>query len=338
MVSGATGYVAGWLIKQLLEMGCTVHACVRNPDDTNKTQSLKDLSNNSERLKFFKTDLLVEGAYAEAMSGCEYVFHTASPFSLTVDDAQRDLVDPAVKGTINILSTVDNTPTVKRVILTSSVAAIYSDNVDAEHLPDKTFTEAHWNEKSDLKHNPYSYSKVAAEKAAWQHVKKQQRWDLVVINPSLVLGPALNPNATSDSFDLIKKYGDGTLKYGAPESGIGLVAVQDVANAHVQAALRPDASGRYIVSALNSSLLEIAELLRPTYGEDYPLPTVKTPKFLAWLFGPFVGASRKYVIRNFGYSWQANNNKGIEELGLEYHDIAETVNAMFAQMKTNKQF
>lgn len=338
MVTGATGYVAGWLIKQLLDMGCTVHACVRNPSDKSKTQVLQNLTDNPDKLKFFKTDLLDEGSYSEAMQGCTVVFHTASPFSLTVDDPQRDLVDPAVKGTINVLKTVDETASVKRVVLTSSVAAIYSDNVDALDKPNQTFTEDHWNDQSSLSHNPYSYSKVEAEKAAWAHAKKQQHWDLVVINPSLVMGPALNPAATSDSFDLMKKYGDGTLKYGTPDSGIGLVAVKDVANAHVQAALRPDASGRYIVSAINSTLLEISDFLQADYGDDYPLPTGKTPKILAWLFGPFVGASRKYVTRNFGYMWTADNSKGKKELGLEYASVPEAVNDMFAQMKANNQF
>ncbi|ROS05100.1 dihydroflavonol-4-reductase [Sinobacterium caligoides] len=337
MVTGATGYVAGWLIKQLLEMGCTVHACVRNPDDERKLAPLKSLTNEPQRLRFFKTDLLDEGSYQQAMKGCSVVFHTASPFTIIVDDPQRDLVDPAVKGTINVLNTVNDTPSVERVVLTSSVAAIYSDNIDALTLPKQTFTEEHWNEHSSLQHNPYAYSKTVAEKSAWQQVKKQRRWDLVVINPSFVVGPALGAAVTSDSFDVVKKLGDGTLKFGAPHTGIGLVDVQDVANAHIQAAIRPEAAGRYIVSALNSHLLEMADFLRPNYGTSYPLPKSKTPKFLAWLLGPMVGTTRKSISRNLGYSWKADNSKSKQELGIEYRSISEAINAMFAQLESNNQ-
>ncbi len=100
MVTGATGYVAGWLVKQLLEKGLTVHAAIRNPDNAQKVAHLEALAAKSTgSIKYFKSDLLQKGSYAEAMKGCELVFHTASPFTNDFKDAQKELIEPAVKGT-----------------------------------------------------------------------------------------------------------------------------------------------------------------------------------------------------------------------------------------------
>ncbi|MDP4588773.1 MAG: NAD-dependent epimerase/dehydratase family protein, partial [Flavobacteriales bacterium] len=124
LVTGATGYVAGWLIKELLENGITVHAAVRNPSDEKKVAHLKALSaQTGTPIKFYKADLLQEGSYAEAMEGCELVYHTASPFTSNYKDAQKELIDPAVKGTENVLNQANKVNSVKRVVLTSSCAA-----------------------------------------------------------------------------------------------------------------------------------------------------------------------------------------------------------------------
>ena len=120
MVSGATGYVAGWIVKRLLEEGLTVHAPIRNPDNTESLKYLDAIAANSKgTIKYFKADLLKEGSYDEAMKGCELVFHTASPFINTVKDPQKDLVDPALIGTKNVLGSVNSTESVKRVVLTT---------------------------------------------------------------------------------------------------------------------------------------------------------------------------------------------------------------------------
>lgn len=108
MVTGATGYVAGWLVKKLLEEGITVHAAVRNPDNEKKLAHLNALAAKAKGdIKYFKSDLLEPGSYAKAMEGCELVYHTASPFSLEVENPQRDLIDPAVKGTANVLDSAN---------------------------------------------------------------------------------------------------------------------------------------------------------------------------------------------------------------------------------------
>lgn len=339
LVTGATGYVAGRLVERLLQEGLTVHAAVRDPDNTEKLQYLNALAEEHPgSIRYFKSDLLATGSYAEAMAGCELVFHTASPFTMSVKDPRRDLVDPAVQGTRNVLETASQTASVKRVVVTSSCAAIYGDNADVQKAPGGVLTEALWNTSSSLTHNPYAFSKVEAEKEAWRLADAQSQWDLVTINPSLVVGPGINPNATSESFNLVRQLGDGTLKSGAPRWGLGVVDVRDVAEAHYQAGFRPEANGRYIVSGHNSDMFEMAQVLRPKFGDRYPLPTRALPKWLLWLVGPLVdkAMTREAIARNVSIAWRADNSRSREELGIAYRPLEASMNEFFQQLVDNK--
>lgn len=337
MVTGATGYVAGWLVKKLLDEGLTVHAPVRDPEKKEKIKHLEEMAANSKgEIKFFKADLLSEGSYDEAMKGCELVFHTASPFFLNVKDPQKDLVDPALKGTHNVLDSANRTESVKRVVLTSSCAAIYGDNIDIQNVPNQTLTEDVWNTTSNLKHQAYSYSKTLAEKEAWKMVEAQNRWDLVVMNPGFVLGPATNPHASGESLGFIKQMGDGTMKFGAPPYNMGMVDVRDVAEAHFKGGFTPSASGRHILIGRAASILDLADFLRPNFGDKYPLPKGELPKFMVWLMAPMVGMKRKEVKLTLGYPWKADNNKSVKELGMNYRPLETTINDFFGQMVEEK--
>ncbi|MDT8447819.1 MAG: NAD-dependent epimerase/dehydratase family protein [bacterium] len=333
LVTGATGYVAGRLVNRLLEAGLTVHAPVRDPNNLDKTRFLRQLAEELPgQIRFFEADLLDGGSYDEAMKGCELVFHTASPFSLQFKDAQKDLIDPALLGTRNVLGSVERTPTVKRVVLTSSCAAVLGDTVDLLSLPNGTATEEHWNSTSSLTHQPYSFSKTLAEKEAWHLNRAQNRWDLVVINPTLVLGPGINPRGTSESFHIFRQLGDGTMKSGVPDLDIGLVDVRDVAQAHYLAGFTPKAQGRHIVSAKSLTVLQMAQVLRSHYGDAYPFPQKQLPKWLVWLVGPLVGMPRKMVRRNVGYPWKVDHTKSKTELGLTYREPEEFLVEFFQQM------
>lgn len=336
MVTGATGYVAGWLVKQLLEAGLTVHAAVRNPSKTEKIAHLEQIAAASKgSIKYFKADLLEDGSYAEAMEGCELVYHTASPFTSNFEDAQKDLVDPAVLGTKNVLEQANKTTSVKRVVLTSSCASIYTDASEVKDTPKGMLTEDIWNTTASLEYQPYSYSKTMAERAAWEINEKQSRWDLVVINPCLVMGPPLNPKATtSESFNLLKQLGDGTLKTGVPNVGIGLVDVRDVADAHFQAGFRPEAEGRHITCGHNTNFLALAQALQPKYGKDYPVPKNALPKWLVVLAGPLLDKSldRKFLRNNVNHVWRADNSKSREKLGVTYRPMQETMEDSFAAL------
>jgi dihydroflavonol-4-reductase len=338
MITGATGYVAGPIVKRLLDQGTTVHAAVRDLANTAKLNYLNALADQaSGSIEYFESDLLAKGSYAEAMQDCELVIHTASPFTLAVNDAKKDLIEPAQLGTRNVLEQVNQTESVKRVVVTSSCAAIYGDNADLETVEGDRFTEENWNTTSSLTHQPYSYSKTLAEREAWKIAETQTRWDLVTINPSLVLGPGINPFATSESFSLIKQLGDGSMKSGVPDFRIGAVDVRDVAEAHIKAAYTPSAKGRYIASGHDTGFPEMAEILRSHFGDAYPFPQRPMPKWLVWIMAPLVEKSmtRKMVARNVGVPWRADNQKSVRELGLAYLPLETSLTDMFLQMIDN---
>ena len=314
LVTGATGYVAGWLVSRLLDEGFTVHAAVREPSNAEKTGPLQKLADAKPgTLRFFKADLLEPGSYAEAMQGCGVVFHTASPFTVNVADPQRDLVDPALKGTRNVLASANAVDSVKRVVVTSSCAAIYGVIEDVAKAPGGVLTEDDWNTSSSLTVTPYNYSKTLVERAAWEMAGAQDRWKLVVINPALVLGPGINPDQTSESFNYIKAYGTGAMKDGAPPREIGMVDVKDVAEAHMLAGFVPEAEGRHITFAEAHDFLYIANVLRERFGDDWPFPTKDAPSD-----GPKL-------------PWKADNSKSRRALGLTYHPVSDAIAAMFAQ-------
>ena len=336
LVTGANGYVASWVVKKLLDEGITVHAAVRDPKNEKKVAHLKELAAQSNgKIKFFAGDLLVHDSYKEAMQDCEIVFHTASPFTTDVKDPQKELIEPAVNGTENVLLTAKEVPSVKRVVVTSSCAAIYTDAIDTVNAPDGKITEDIWNTKASLDYQPYYYSKTLAEKKAWEITETQNSWDLVTINMSLVLGPALNPqNTTSESMNILMMLGGGEMKMGAPKIGAGLVDVRDVANAHFLAAYTPSAKGRYITSAHNTNFLEMGQSLLPKYGEKFPLPKKALPKWLLMLIGPFTNKlfSRKFIKNNVNIPFKADNSKIKNDLGLSFRPLKETMEDSFQQL------
>lgn len=335
LVTGATGYVAGRLVEALLERGQTIHAAVRDPDNEAKLAHLNALADRLPgTIRCFASDLLEPGSYARAMKGCQLVFHTASPFTLDVTDPIKELIEPARLGTQNVLETATETSSVRRVVVTSSCAAIYGDNADLADTPDGVFTEQIWNTSSSVEHQPYSYSKTLAERAAWDMAAGQDRWDLVTVNPPMVMGPGINPRGTSESFNMMKQFGDGTLKTGAPRWGMGVVDVRDLAEGHVRAGFTPSASGRYIVAGHDTDLADIAAILRSHFGDRYPIPSRTIPKWMIWLVGPLMNPSltRKMVRRNVGLPWRADSSKSVRDLGMTYRPLEDTVVDFFRQL------
>jgi dihydroflavonol-4-reductase len=335
MVTGATGYVAGHVVRRLLEEGLTVHAAVRDPHNSEKLRYLDALAEaNPGTIRYFGADLLDPGSYAAAMAGCGVVFHTASPFRLEISDPQKELVDPAKLGTRNVLEEACRTDSVRRVVVTSSCAAIYGDNADLDRTAHGVFTEETWNSSSSLQHQPYSYSKTVAEKEAWKIAGAQDRWDLVAVNPSLVIGPGISPFGTSGSFDLVRRLGDGTMRIGTARWGSGVVDVRDLAEAHLRAAFIPQANGRYIISGHNSDMVELAQALLPRYGDAYPIPRRVMPRWLVWLVGPLANKAltRRAVSLNVDRPWRADNSRSREKLGMEYRPMEESINDFFQQL------
>ena len=332
LVTGATGYIAGWVVKNLLDDGITVHAAIRDSSKKEKLIYLDKLAKNSKgSIKYFKTDLLNDGSYEEAMDGCELVFHIASPFIMDSKDPQKEVIDPALQGTKNVLNSVNNVKSVKKVVLTSSVAAIYGDNIDSSKVPGGIFDESMWNTSSTPNYGEYSYSKLVAEKEAWKTYKGQKRWDLAVINPSFVLGPSINPFSNFESKKFMLQMGNGDLKNGVPDIVLGAVDVRDVAEAHIKAGFDEKVKERYILSNESVSMLQIATFIKKKYGNKYPVPTKNAPKFLICLIAPFIGVKRNFIKNNVGYRVDFDNRKSKNILGINYRSIEKAITDFFQQ-------
>jgi dihydroflavonol-4-reductase len=326
-VTGASGYIASWVVKYLLEAGVTVHGTVR---DKSREDKVGHLETSAEELPgtltLFEADLMKPGSFDAAFEGCRIVFHMASPFVVQgVKDPQKELIDPAVEGTRNVLGSVEKTETVERVVLTSSAGAVYGDVAEIEKLPaGEAFDERHWNETSNLERSPYSYSKTLAEREAWKLAEAQDRWRLVTLNPTFVAGPSLSARTDSTSIDTVLSMVNGLFRFGVPDLGFGVVDVRDVALAHLRAASLPEAEGRHVLCNQVLSLLEIGQILRAEFGNKYPFPRRTVPKFVLMLVGPFMGYSREFLDSNIGYRIRFDATKSREALGLEYRSARST--------------
>jgi nucleoside-diphosphate-sugar epimerase len=336
LVTGGNGYLGSWIVTLLLAEGHTVHATVRNLRDRSRYAHLENAAKTGGKLFIHEADLLNQGSFDAAMAGCEIVIHSASPFATKgVKNAQKELIDPAVNGTRNVLAAANRTASVKRVVLTSSVAAIYSDATDLNQPPRRALSEDDWNTTSSADYQPYAYSKTFAEREAWRIAGQQNRWNLVVLNPGFMLGPAVNPDSTSVSQTIMRNFGDGTFKSGMVDIWYGVVDVRDVAQSHLNAAFQPHTSGRSIISNRTVSLLDIAAILREQFGDSYPFPKRKVPKWVLWLFPKAFGFTRRYVKHNVGISFELDNGRSKRSLGLTYRPLETTVREHFNQVSND---
>lgn len=283
-VTGGSGYIASCLVKLLLERGYSVKASVRNPNNPTKTGHLLKLDGAKERLHLFKADLLQDGSFDAEVDGCDGVFHTASPFFIAVTDPQTELIEPALKGTLNVLGSCSKASSVKRVVVTSSIAAVAFNG--RPKTPETVVDETWFSDPDFCKEMQlwYVLSKTLAEEAAWKFAK-EKGIDIVTINPAMVIGSLLQPTLNT-SAEAIAKLLNGSETY--PNSSLGWVNVKDVANAHIQAFEIPSASGRYCLVERVVHYSELIEILRKLYpscqlpekcADDNPLaPTFQVSK------------------------------------------------------------
>ncbi|WP_037682217.1 NAD-dependent epimerase/dehydratase family protein [Streptomyces griseus] len=329
LVTGGSGFVAAHLVRQLLERGYRVHTTVRSAANAAKADPLRAMGrSHSGRLEIFEADLLREGSFDEAMKGCAVVFHVASPFLMPekIKDGRRDVVDPALLGTRNVLASVERTPTVDRLVFTSTVGAIFGDYVDVLAMDDRILSEKYFNSTSTVENNPYHYAKTVAERAAWEAEKAQDRWRMVSVNPGLILGPSLTPASDSGSLFLLEELLKGYFFYGAPDFSFTTADVRDVALAHIEAAERTEAHGRYIVAAPEmTSFREMSRILLAHDPRNLRLPRTALPHWPVRLLGPAFGLTQDYIRKHLGIRFRVDNSRSVKELGLTYRPIEETL-------------
>lgn len=284
LVTGASGFVGGHVLLAALRAGHTVHATVRSLDKGEPVRNaLKQAGVDAgDRLRFFAADLTSDAGWLDAMNGCDFVLHVASPMPKGEPKDPNEVIVPARDGVLRVLRFARDAK-VKRVVLTSSCGAIYYGH------PPRTapFDETSWS-NLDGEMSSYVRSKVIAERAAWDFIEKEGGGlELTTINPSGVFGPVLGKDIAS-SVQLIERLLNGMPA--APMLYFAVVDVRDVADLHLLAMTSPAAKGeRFIASAGDSmSMLEVSLVLRERLGaKAAKAPSKKMPDWVVRLLGVF---------------------------------------------------
>jgi nucleoside-diphosphate-sugar epimerase len=310
LVTGATGFVAGHCIRELLAHGYPVRGTVRNRRDPAKTAHLDAMGPG---LELVCADLERDDGWAAAVEGCGAVLHVASPFPAALPDDEAALVRPAVEGTRRVLrACARSRGAVRRVVVTSSLAAIVYGH---DRAGERVFTEADWSNAERCA--PYQKSKTLAERLAWDFVAAlppDERFELTVVNPGFVIGPVLG-REVGTSGELVRKLLCRELP-ACPALGWAMVDVRDVASAHRLALESPRAAGeRYIAAGPHVWMQEAARILAAEFGpQGYRVPTRHLPYWILWL----IARTDRTVRMSLGYVGHrelVSNDKARRELG-----------------------
>lgn len=312
LVTGGSGFIGSHCILQLLAAGHQVRATVRNLQRESEVRaSLKGAgAEPGNRLSFFAADLEKDAGWPQAVAGCEYVLHVASPFPPAIPKHEDELIVPAREGTLRVLR-ASRDAGVKRVVLTSSFAAI-----GYGHMPQATpFDETNWTEPGGDDVLPYTKSKTFAERAAWDFITANGRLELAVVNPVGVFGPVLGSDYAT-SILLVKRLLDGAMP-GCPKLYFGVVDVRDVADLHLRAMTHPAAKGeRFLATAGDfMSILEIAKVLKEGMGAAAKrVPARELPNWLVRL-AAMRDSAAKQILPELGKKKNGANEKARRLLG-----------------------
>ncbi len=281
LVTGGSGYAAGFLIRRLMADGWTVHATVRSLGKEAAVRRV--LAVDNDRLHFFAADLGDDAGWAEAVAGCSHVAHVASPIPLAQPKSDDDLIIPARDGTLRVLRAARDTG-VGRVVMTSSCAAI----TYGRGRTTRTYTEADWTDVNGPGVSGYNKSKTLAERAARDWIAAEGGgMEFVAICPTAIMGPVMSDDF-APSIEIIRRMLVGDMK-AVPDLGFGVVDVRDLADLHAKALTAPGmANERFIASSRFYKFTEIAQMLKDEMGDQAArVSTRVAPDFLVRLIGLF---------------------------------------------------
>ncbi|MGC6403720.1 MAG: NAD-dependent epimerase/dehydratase family protein [Candidatus Comchoanobacterales bacterium] len=316
-ITGGSGYIALWVVQYCLEQNLVVHATVRDLTNPEKLEGLKTLQTRfPKQLHLFQADLLKQGSFDAAFHGVDAVIHTASPVDLTSKDPETDLMKPAVDGTQNVFSSIIKNPSIKKCVMTSSIAAIRS-----SHSSKPVLTEEDWNDDQEP---CYATSKAKAERLAWSLAKKHHI-NLITINPSVVLGPSLSSRVDASSHQLIAPLLNGQFKWGIVNMTFNVVDVREVALAHINALFDDNAKGRYILASGQLTSWQAAKYLKK-HLKHHHLPRFVLPNWLVIAVGPLItGISRDVIRRYLSSTADYDASKSVSSLNINYRSPEQSL-------------
>jgi dihydroflavonol-4-reductase len=312
LVTGGTGFVGTYCILALLDGGYRVRTTVRS---AGREQAVREVvaagGGSADGLEFAHADLLNDDGWADAVAGCAYVLHVASPFPMAAPKTDDEVVRPAREGTLRVLRAARDAG-VRRVVVTSSFAAIGYGHPERE----RTFTEADWTDPAAPEVSPYVKSKALAERAAWDFMEREGGdMELAVVNPVGIFGPALGRDL-STSIQIVRRLMDGDVP-GIPRLPTNVVDVRDVADLHVKAMTAPEAAGERFLAVAGepTDMAEIGKLLKARLGPDArKVPGLVLPGWAVRLAALF-DSSLKQVTPELGKVKRASNEKARRVLG-----------------------
>ena len=318
LVSGGSGYIAGFLIRQLVGEGWTVHATIRSLAREAEVRGW--LNVDDARLRFFAADLTRDDGWAEAMAGCSHVAHVASPFPLSVPKHADELIVPAREGALRALRFAREAG-VRRFVMTSSMAAIAYGHGQGRHR----FTEADWTDLSAPGLMPYVLSKTIAERAARDWVAREgQGMEFASVNPAAVFGPLLGADF-STSIELVRQLLDGKVPL-CPDVGFGVIDVRDVADLHYRALTAPDIRDeRYVCSGPFLRMIDVAKLLHARLGPQ--ARKVPTRRMSDWLLRALalLRPELKQVVGELGNVRDGDSRHAMQTLGWSMRPPEEAI-------------
>lgn len=322
LVTGAGGFIATHIIKQLQEEGYKVRGTLRSLEDEEKVKRLNELCPEAaHKLELVEADLTKAESWEPAVKDITYVIHVASPFPSVQPKDENEVIQPAVDGTQAILKACVQAKSVKKVVLTSSSVAVHF----GQSEPNKTYTEEDWMEPDTL--NAYGKSKTMAEKAAWEYVKElpdEDKIELAVINPAYVMGPVISGSQCA-SMDVIKRLMERSMMF-LPKLNFSIVDVRDVAAAHIKAMTTQEASGkRFLLVNENMWMKEIAQVLAKEFkSRGYNVPTTNYPNAMLHMVG-IINKNVKAIIPQCGKVSKFDNTRMKEVLGVTPRETKDTL-------------
>ncbi len=313
LVSGGSGFLGAHCILALLESGYRVRTTVRSSKREADVLAMLRAGGTEpgDAFSFAHADLMADAGWAQAVAGCDYVLHVASPFPSGVPKHEDELIVPAREGALRVLRAARDAG-VRRVVITSSFAAV---GYGQTPIAGRPFTEENWTNLAD-KVSAYVKSKTLAERAAWDFIADQGgALELAVVNPVGIFGPVLGPDH-STSTDFIGRLLDGAMP-GLPRMLFGVVDVRDVADLHLRAMTNPAAKGeRFLaISGDFMTMLEISQTLKARLGDAASrVPTRVLPDWLVRLVGLFDGQAAQ-IVTELGKARNATSAKAMRLLG-----------------------